>query len=296
MVIHYLLDKVQSTQATGRVAGATLLVLLAIQQNGLFLGPLLACLLLDLSSGRLGQLRIVADAAPQRTLQRSATALLGAWLLAVMLAALVGRFGGASLTARPFLAMLAPGTYLGAFALGATLVATLTAVAAGTSRRRQIWARSIRRYPVVPIALGALAIGKAWQTGRETAVSLQRANYDAQRWAREHTQPHALFLLADKDLPWRTQSFRSAVRMAPEGQYVYSGSRYAKERFFDRAQAIVRSYPAESPAAVLAFATEYGASYIVRRRDVALPLPMAYSNSDLVIYRAPSGNRVLGVP
>lgn len=288
MVIEYLLQKVREPQAVSRAAGVTLLVLLSIQQGGLYWGPLLTCLMLDFASG-VWRLPLAACTLRGR-LRTAGAAVMVTWSAGVMIAALIGRLGGGQLSARPVLAILAPGTYFSAIALGTTLLVATLAVALWQDDKRE---RAIARwvtYAMSPIALGVIAVSQAVIVGQATSVPLARANYDAQRWSREHSLPGELFLIAVPELPWRTESHRRVVRMVPEGQYVYSGSRFAKEQYFDRVKALLARYPRESPVAVQAFASAYHASYVVRERSSPLSMPVAYANSELVVYRVPAAD------
>ncbi|HEX2780480.1 MAG TPA: hypothetical protein VHM30_13330 [Gemmatimonadaceae bacterium] len=275
VVMRYLVDRALSESLVVRVSACALLILLGLQQFGLYLGPLLALLVAEWN----GRPRV-----------RLSAGLLLAWGALVIGAAAYGVLGGAGRSGRPLLAVLAPGTYLGvqAFAIAIPLLLLVALTAAPVSR----WSRA--RHLVLPSALAALAALQAWRTGRETAAPLAVANRDAQLWARTDTPARDIFLVAVPDLPWRTLSERPTIRMAPDGFYVYSGSRTAKERFADQPRKLLADHPAGGAEAVAAFVGAYGARFIVAEPGMDLPWPVAYQNGELAIHSV-SETRTSGV-
>jgi hypothetical protein len=285
LVVHYALDKIRSDHAVERWAGALLIVLLAAFREGVYLGPLAACLLTDVAYGGLGPWRVTWGTVRAAALRRAAAALLVGWFAAVVAAGAYGRLGGPNVSARWLLVWLVPGVYLDAVRFpGAVVCVTLALLIARTLRTRAASPAAVLVGAVVALA----GVVHAWQLGRETASPLARANYAAQRWAQTETPDTALFLVAVPDLPWRTMSERPSTWMAPNAFYVYSGSRRAKQRFADRVEELRALHPRGGESSVRAFAAEYGAHYVVAAvTEAPFALPVAYRNAQLVIYSVP---------
>ncbi len=162
----------------------------------------------------------------------------------------------------------------------------------------------VRAKPVmVSAVIAVVALAKAHHTGQAArAAGFERANYEAQLWARDHTPADAVFVVYDQ--PWRTVSLRRTLDASRKsGRYIYSGSRRAKDlddgllAFYGLSDVVGsmnvaemwkaqrRAYESLDEEGLLQLAGRFGGDYLVRPADKPLTFPVAYRNDELVIYQ-----------
>lgn len=133
-------------------------------------------------------------------------------------------------------------------------------------------------------------------------IDKTRLYFEAQVWVRDNTKPSASFILVNPTLTsaWRTYTGRPVIAYreitqvyCSTTQLVQFNKRLKRFKELHAPMKLKEKGEAEdfSTENWLAFAREFGADYMVRRKDwPPLELPVAFQNSEFVIYRLSSSN------
>jgi hypothetical protein len=121
--------------------------------------------------------------------------------------------------------------------------------------------------------------------GERTLSGEMRDLYLAQSWARQSTDPRAVFLL-EPNIAWRVGSDRAVIEALAPALQVYSHSSEAQKTMEAR-MAVLRKRPWVDETAVLDFAARFGGQYIVRYAERPGVFEQVYRNSTYAIYRLP---------
>ncbi|MBK9281086.1 MAG: hypothetical protein IPM93_23250 [Candidatus Obscuribacter sp.] len=126
--------------------------------------------------------------------------------------------------------------------------------------------------------------------------------HEVQLWAREHTRNEASFVLVNPTInsAWRTYTGRPVIAYKEIIQVYCSTMQIVDfntrlKRFKELHPPVFRKEKGDAEdfntANWLAFAKEFGADYMVRRKDwPPLELPVEFQNSEFVIYRLKTSN------
>lgn len=110
---------------------------------------------------------------------------------------------------------------------------------------------------------------------------------DLQLWAHRATPPHAVFITPPYYEGFRVFSERSTVVEHKDGTLQMFSDSFSKEwaRRMRRIGGNRTAYEHHDERSVLRLARDFGVSYIVFERGKQLPFPVAYRNSQFVVYR-----------
>ena len=142
------------------------------------------------------------------------------------------------------------------------------------------------RVPVIVTALvAALLLLNNARKGERTVSGEQRDLYDAQVWAREHTDRNAIFLV-EPVTAFRVISDRPVIEATAPALQVYSHSAEAQKMMEERAQ-VLRYQAWVNEPNILAFAQRFGGDYIVRFSSYPSVFEPVYRNESFAIYKLP---------
>lgn len=131
---------------------------------------------------------------------------------------------------------------------------------------------------------------KSNEIGMTAQDPVVRSNFELQRWARENTPPHTLFI-HDFSLSnsFRAYSMRGAINHGLV-QSPYSYTERAKE-YNGRMRDFLNKYNDAGRGETLPgywtkFVAEFGGNYLIRRKDKSSPLPFktVFTNNKFVVY------------
>jgi hypothetical protein len=267
LVVRYLADSLSADALARRWASALLLILPPLGGIGALPGAVAACALAEMSADK---------GRPWRTM---ATIVFGAWVGVLLIAFWVPNLP-TGVSARIF-AVALPGSLMPrlTFAAGLTLAGLVALLGAAKEEGR---ARAL--LIVTAIAAGLLLMNNTGK-GLRTLSGEQRDLYDAQVWAREHTDRRAIFLV-EPVTAWRVGSDRPVVEATAPPLQVYSHSSEAQKMMEERLAELSHKRWVNE-ANILDFANRFGGDYLVRyalRPPVFQPV---YRNETFAIYKLP---------
>ena len=295
LLISYLVDKISHKNLVVSWAGAAALFLQAFFTYGVFWGPYFALFFADYSKN--------SAKSPDRFMGRVRKIdRLGGLIFLIWLVAVLG-FGtyffltSAKISSRPVMSVLIPAIHInGKWFLFAIIAAFLIAVV--RTRSAYLSKPLTRISGVLLIILIIIGFLRAYYSdASENRTVKAVANYQAQAWARDNTEPDALFLVSIDNTFWRVMSDRKVlyndVYFQSPGEY-YSFSRKTKQfhddiRFFLRE---VRGGKANyDEADILDIAKRFGVDYVVGSIDDPLEFDIVYRNNYQIIYKLHSDDK-----
>lgn len=245
LVMSYLLAR--GVDHARRAAAAVLLALQSMFTMGLYVGPLAALF------------------AAKRH-QRGAFVILSMWLVLLLVFGTIGAASDAT-TARPVLALLAPGVYFAPvfFVVAVAMAATLFA---GRMQQR-----------VVLIVLCVAFVVRSIDRRREIGQRNGREIYALQSWAHAHSAPGDVFVI-EPPISFRTFALRRAVMIDGPHFEVYSRSRVSVST-----RDSIEAFIARNPENWKAFSQRFGGRYLVRESNKMPGGTLVYSNRAYAVYR-----------